>query len=98
MTNASGHVAHMTFPGGASALPAYPDEQAFGRAVADLAAPRAPVVMAAMGPRELFDWAASAKAAVALNVYRDPSSPLYVFLTSVQVAALASGEKPAAKS
>jgi len=47
-----------------------------------------------MPPRALFEWAAKIGAAVALNVYRDRSSPLYVFIQAATVQILAQGKVP----
>jgi hypothetical protein len=93
IANSAGEVRPYQWPGSKLALSAYADEQAFGWAVEDMNL-GGDVVMAGMSPRSLFAWADQIGTGVALNVYRDRGSPVYLQIGGSQVAALARGELP----
>jgi hypothetical protein len=83
------------WPGVGSALAVFPDRTSLLQAARDLAMPDGSFAVGEMPPRKLFEWATSQKWTVALNVYRDPKTPLYVVLDPTTVAALGRGETPA---
>lgn len=85
-----------SFPGvPETALPAYPDLRSLQWCAQDLGMAPSSYAIAGMPPRKLFEWAAKMGAAVALNVYRDRSSPLYVLVRAPTVQTLAQGRVPA---
>lgn len=77
------------WPGHGPGLAAYPDRLSFEWAAQDLKTPPGSVAILAMTPRELFAWAAKLEMGVAINVYRDRASPLYVVLSAEKVKARA---------
>lgn len=94
MASADGAVKPRAWPGVGMAMPVYPDLRSIEQAAEDLGIAPGSVGFAAMPPRDLFAWAAGLDAALALNVYRDPSTPLYVFMTAEEARALSEGEIP----
>lgn len=94
MASPDGAVAPRAWPGMDPAVPVYPDLRSVEQAAEDLGMAPGSFGFAAMPPRDLFAWAAGLDSAVALNVYRDPSTPLYVFVTAEEVQALSEGEVP----
>lgn len=91
-------VAPRAWPGVGKALPAYPDLISLQWTAADLKMPQSSFALATMPPHTLLEWAAKLGIAVAINVYRDRSSPLYVVLPPERVEALVearnTGKKP----
>ena len=71
-------VAPRTWPGLGPALAAYPDQTSIAWAAQDMKIPLGSFAVALMTPRDLFNWAVEHGNAVAINVYRDRASPLYV--------------------
>jgi hypothetical protein len=85
-------VAPRAWPGVGKAIPAYPDLVSLDWTARDLKMPSSSFGLALMPPRALFEWAAKIGVAVAINVYRDRSSPLYVMLPVDRLEALASSK------
>lgn len=81
-------IAPRAWPGLGKALPAYPDLVSLEWTAADLKMASSSFAVAAMPPRTLLEWAAKIGVAIAINVYRDRSSPLYVMLPVDRVEAL----------
>lgn len=94
MASEDGAVTPRAWPGVGLAMPVYPDLRSVEQAAEDLGMAPGSVGLAAMPPRDLFAWAAGLDTALALNVYRDPSTPLHVFVTAEEARALAEGEIP----
>lgn len=82
-------VAPRAWKGAGKAIPAYPDLISLNWTAADLKMAAGSFALALMPPRTLLDWAAKLDVGIAMNVYRDRSSPLYVMLPPERVQALA---------
>lgn len=85
-------VAPRTWPGQGPALAAYPDRISLEWTAQDTKIPPGSFAIASTTPRILFDWAAESGLAVAINVYRDRASPLYVMFPAEKMKSLASGK------
>jgi hypothetical protein len=90
-----GRAAPMTWPRFGSALPVFPDITSLLQAADDLHMDRQTLVWAHLQPRDLFAWVdRDLSCGVALNVYKDRNSPLYVPLSQPHVTELARGRIP----
>ena len=94
----TGAAAQRTWPGKGAAIPAYPDGASLRQAGSDLGIPIESLAFAEMLPRDLFSWLGQQNSAVAINVYRDGKTPLYVWLQAETVQALSEGKVPLRRS
>ncbi|MDC3955284.1 hypothetical protein [Polyangium jinanense] len=86
-----------SFPDVGPALPAFPDLRSLHWMAADLQRPPGSFGIAAMRPLDLIVMAGKQGTAIALNVYRDPKTPVYVLLSGEAVRALAEQAKRATR-
>lgn len=90
-----GRAAPMTWPRFGLALPVFPDITSLLQAADDLHMDRQTLAWAHLQPRDLFAWVdRDLSCSVALNVYKDRNSPLYVLLSQPHVTELARGRIP----
>lgn len=94
MATPDGRVSPRTWPDAGPALSVHLDLISFEQTISDLGLPRGSFGFAAMQPRKLFAWAAEIDVGIALNVYRDATTPLYIFVSVSEVRALAQGTIP----
>jgi len=77
------------------AIPAYPDVASVVQAMADLKFSEDRYSWGRWKPRELFEWVhRETTVGLALNAYKEPSAPTYLYLPREAVAELAAGRVP----
>ena len=89
-----GAAAHRTWPDRGAAMPVYPDRASLMQTASDLGMSMESFAIAEMPPRDLFCWMGKQQSAVAINVFRDEKTPLYVWLKAEAVQALSEGKAP----
>lgn len=83
-----------TWPGRGTAMPVYPDGDSLTQTVNDLGIPMGSLGIAEMTPHDIFSWMEKQNSAVAINVFRDEKTPLYVWFQAEIIKALSEGKIP----
>jgi hypothetical protein len=94
ISDREGGIRPMTWPDRGPALPVFPDVQSVRHTVQDLQMDTDNVTWVHLTPRDLCAWVKDAPFDVALNVFKDRQTPLYLRLDKDEVSALARGELP----
>ncbi len=92
----TGGVAQRSWPGRGAAMPVYPDRSSLAQTATDVGIPLGSLTIAQMAPRKIFQWMAG-KTPLAVNVFRDHKTPLYLWLHLDEVQALSEGKLPTLK-